>query len=239
MALRVAERLGRDSSQRVPFALLSLLALLMAALLTWALPLGENPYFGAIEPLPFVALATGLGLLLWGPLHARGGLVVYEPGALRRGWVVAIVLPTVLVGLTILVDALVVLPADLNVPLPTALLFYPVAAFVIGVLFHLLPLAVALIARDALLPTVERSTLLWGTFILVACFEPVLQLQFGFAEGLPSWALGLIIATIYAVNLTQLLTLWRYDLVTMLAVRLVYYLHWHLLWGTLRLEVLF
>ncbi len=44
---------------------------------------------------------------------------------------------------------------------------------------------------------------------------------------------------VFAIALLQLLVFRRYDFVSMLGTRLCYYAYWHLLWGVVRLEVLF
>jgi hypothetical protein len=44
---------------------------------------------------------------------------------------------------------------------------------------------------------------------------------------------------IYVINLQQLRIFRRFDFTSMYAFRLLYYLFWHILWGNLRLVVLF
>ena len=43
----------------------------------------------------------------------------------------------------------------------------------------------------------------------------------------------------WAINICQLSILRRYDFVSMWTFRLVYYAIWHVVWGELRLRVLF
>jgi hypothetical protein len=44
---------------------------------------------------------------------------------------------------------------------------------------------------------------------------------------------------IYVFNALQLYVFKRYDFLSMYAFRLVYYLHWHVVWGYMRLQLLF
>ncbi|NND22072.1 MAG: hypothetical protein HKO14_08280 [Silicimonas sp.] len=127
------------------------------------------------------------------------------------------------------IDLAVRLPEDLNMPPLGALAFYPVAGFVAESVFHLLPLgALALFFRWRKLPA-------WA-YIPAVLSEPVFQ-----AVGSGGWTLqGVLVAVhVAAFSAAQLWVFRAHGFAAMYALRLSYYVFWHLLWGILRLELLF
>jgi hypothetical protein len=54
-----------------------------------------------------------------------------------------------------------------------------------------------------------------------------------------SWLAGYVGLHVFAFNLAQMAVWQRYNWVTMFAMRLVYYLQWHIIWGYVRLQWLF
>lgn len=202
-------------------------------------PASFRPYFGSLPPTVVVLVAVGLGVVVWAALLPRGSLRVHVPGGIRRHWALVVLLPIALATGTVLVDVVAVLPPTLNVPFPDSLLFYPTIAFVVEILIHLLPLAAVQLFTGVDFRPVSSLRSGWGLVVAVALIEPVLQLHLGFAPALPTWAVVVILAIVFAVNLTELALFVRVGFVSMLAVRLVYYLIWHVVWGHVRLDVLF
>jgi hypothetical protein len=71
----------------------------------------------------------------------------------------------------------------------------------------------------------------WLSIVLVSTLEPVVMRRLGFSafDGL----------FLFGFNLLQLYVLRRYVFVAMFSLRLVYYMHWHIIWGFLQLRWLF
>jgi hypothetical protein len=69
--------------------------------------------------------------------------------------------------------------------------------------------------------------------------EPVFQTTLGFSRAYPSWVTGFVALHIFLLNLCQLAIFKRYDFVSMYSFRLMYYLLWHIVWGVIRLKLLF
>ena len=132
------------------------------------------------------------------------------------------------------VDAFVTrFPKELNVPLPQSLLFYPAIAYVIEVFFHASPLAILLFARDRI-PERWRpgaAVTIWVCCAIAATIEPIVQMRMG-----GSTYVG---AFVFGFTLVELAIFRRYDFVSMYGFRLVFYLWWHVIWGSLRLRLLF
>jgi hypothetical protein len=113
-------------------------------------------------------------------------------------------------------------------------LFYPAIAYVVEVLFHALPLALLLVALDwlpekrKLNPTVG----VWLCAVPVAALEPILV-------HLRTGASAYVAVFVFVFTLVELYLFRRYDFVSMTSFRVVFYLWWHILWGSLRLRWLF
>jgi hypothetical protein len=75
--------------------------------------------------------------------------------------------------------------------------------------------------------------------LLVALLEPVLQTAWGFSQQYPLWVTVFVALHIFLFNAAQLVVFKQYDFVSMITMRLVYYLLWHIVWGMLRLSWLF
>jgi hypothetical protein len=236
---RLRDLLTADGPQFLVFGLLSLVVTGFTGVLTVTSPQVFQPYFGGINPMLSMLGVLVLGFSLWFLLRSRGWFVVYEPGALRQNLPLVVVLPTLLAVGMVVVDVIAVLPPDTNVRFPRSLLFYPTMGYVVEVLFHLLPLSVVFVTADALSRDIGRPTLLWAVIVVISLLEPVFQLQAGFSSDVPRWVEVYIGLNVYAINLAQLYLFKRYDFLTMYAFRLVYYLHWHILWGVARLLILF
>jgi len=202
-----------------------------------------------IDPAPFrrftgdlapscailVAGTVGLGCLIilhrlgWvgtAPLRRHGG---HLPVFLAASLALAL--------MTTVVDITVGFPRDINTPWPQAWIFYPAIGLVAEVVFHLVPLTLAVLALRRL-PRL-RDTKAATAIAIAAVTEPAFQVAVAAADD------GLSIRAVYlAVALTlfgalQILAFRRFGFAAMYLMRCVYYLWWHLIWGAIRLDVLF
>ncbi|WP_411965125.1 hypothetical protein [Haloferax sp. YSMS24] len=236
---RRSEQQTETRRQTLLFGLLSGVVIVFTGLLTRLSPQVFAPYFGELPPVAVMLGIVALGGVVVSFFLTRGWFVVFEPGDVRRRALLVAGPPTLLATGMALVDSVAVLPEDINVAVPLSLLFYPTIAVVVEVLFHLLPLAVAFVVVSSLGDGAERPELVWGVILVVALLEPLFQLQLGFPRAIPRWATAYVAANVFVINVVQLYLFTRYDFLTMYAFRLVYYLWWHIVWGTLRLQLLF
>ncbi len=210
-----------------------------AALLAFAHGAYFQPYFDGINPLLVIALVAAAGAIALRFLRARGWFEIYAQGRTLRGVALAALLATLLVVPTIAVDAGVGFPRGINVPAPWSLLFYPAIAYVVEILFHVLPLALLLAAFRPLFKTLSPDRLVWLCIAFTALLEPAFQVHTGLSQGSPPVLNAYVGVHVFAFNLLQLAVFRRYGFVSMVAFRLVYYLWWHIAWGYLRLQLLF
>jgi len=223
--------------QYLVFIGLSLGVVALAAIAYLSDPLLFQRFLGKINPLIAIVVIALLGGTLLSVLLSRGWFAIYTTEDPKRFlWLSG--LAALMAAIMILVDLKVILSEDLNILFPQSLLAYPVIAYAVEILFHALPLSVLLILLTSLSKSVTFSSIIWPCILIVSLLEPVLQLAL-FVGPHPSWTVAYIGFHIFAINGIQLALFKRYDFISMYAFRLVYYAMWHILWGYVRIRLLF
>lgn len=196
-----------------------------------------QPYFGRVHPVIAVATVSAVGVVLLEVLHRRVGLAVLRVGTGREALAIAAGLATVFAVVAIIIDVVVRLPADLNVRLPQAVAFYPLMGYVAEIAFHVAPLTLLVLLWGMSADELAAGRVAWLVLAIVAMIEPTFQTT---SMDRPLSRAGILVwLNLFALNLVQLQLFRRHDFVTMYVFRLVYYLHWHLIWGFLRLRMLY
>ncbi|MBT8313609.1 MAG: hypothetical protein KJP26_04040 [Maribacter sp.] len=147
-----------------------------------------------------------------------------------------ILLVALFVFVAIWVDWNIVYPADIHILLPESLLFYPAMGFLVEIIFHVLPLTILLFTFPIVFKPIKYNTIVWLSIIIVAMVEPTYQI---FMDTYTTWALLAVWLNLFLFNILQLYVFKIYGFINMYGLRLVYYLFWHIIWGSLRLELLF
>ena len=234
------EPAGVQWAQRWQYALYAAIAL--AALLFFVILLpGSRDYFrrflGEMQPIVvlLVAAVSGAAALWW--LHYGYGFALFNRATIGRGLILAFGLASLIAVEVVIADFFVRYPEDTNVPLPQALLFYPAIGFVAEIVFHLLPLAMILLLLRPAGPYLGTERVVWLAVLLVAVAEPTFQILFDRSP--LSWADLYTWLHVFLIACVQLYLLRRFDFITMYGFRLIYYSYWHILWGALRLKLLF
>jgi hypothetical protein len=218
------------------------LAIALAILVLTAIQLTSSRtyfarYYGSLEPV-LVAVAAGvIGAGALALLRRISGFQIVTGRTTVLGITVSTGIATPL-GVEIAVGDLIVrYPETLNVQVPQAFLFYPTIGFVAEIVFHLVPLALLVLILSPLGARIGMERVVWIAILFTAASEPTFQILFG-GEKL-TWASAYTWVHVGAIAFFQLLVFRRYDFVGMYAFRLVYYAWWHIIWGVIRLEVLF
>lgn len=193
-------------------------------------------FFGSYHPLLIGFLTVLSGASIWVFLVFKGWFAIHTKYPFRM------LLP--FAGLTLLfaliaigIDIKIVYPADMNILFPESLLFYPTIAFFVEILFHVLPLTILLWAVTSIFKNIPYPKIVWASMLIVAMFEPIYQvIHMG---TYPVWAMGAVGINLFLFNSTQLIVFKKYGFLSMYALRLVYYFLWHIIWGELRLPLLF
>ena len=230
-----ARRLGWSRQVRL-FAALWLIAVALTAVVAPSSGADFERFYGPARPLVVAIVAGALGAVaLW--VLSRFGFVIVEGRRTLQGLRMSAIFATVLAIAVVVADVLLRYPEEINVPLPRALLFYPAIGLTAEVAFHLVPLAVLLPVLNAVVPRLGRDRVTWLALAVVAVSEPVFQVVVGGGgTGLVdvyTWVHVFVFASL------QLYVFRRFDFVSMVGFRLIYYAYWHVLWGTIRIPILF
>lgn len=209
-----------------------------AAILYFSNQLLFQRFIGNANPILVFVVASLLGIALLSLLLSRGWFAIYKkatPSGLLRSSALAALFGLIM----ILVDTQVRFPADMNVPFPESLLFYPAIDFLAQIIFHVLPLAVLMITLTSIFRNANHKTIIWVCVLAISLLEPIYQAAWSSSNQLPLWAAAYVVLHVFLINLTELIIFRRYDFVSMYAFRLVYYVFWHIGWGYARLDILF
>jgi len=181
-----------------------------------------------------IVLAGGAALMIF---LARGWFAIYTPWDFGRFFWPAVI-AIVLAGLMILVDSRVVLSEDINALFPQSLFFYPAVGYAAEILFHVLPLFLVLTPLTSLSKSLQFETVIWPCILIVSLIEPVFQARPMIGQ-YPTWSAAYVFVNVWIISIVGLTMFMRYDFVSMYAFRLMYYLLWHIVWGQIRLSLLF
>lgn len=194
-------------------------------------------FLGRLNPL-----LASLGIVLIGGILLiyfvlQGWFVIFKAdGPIRFLWLSG--LAFLLAVIMILVDLKISFPEDLNVAFPQSLLFYPVVGYAAEILFHMLPLFILLTLLTSLSNNISFTIIAWLCIIIVSSLEPIYQTM-PLASKYPNWASFYVALQLFVFNIIQLALFNQYDFITMYSFRLVYYLIWHIVWGHIRIRLLF
>jgi hypothetical protein len=231
------EQMWNRQRQWTAYVLLTALALAMTAVLLPASEPDFERFIGPRNPLLVVLGAGAIGAAALHYLQQRHGFAIVRGRATLRGIAISAGLATLMAVDAIIADLIVRFPAEMNVPMPRALLFYPAIGFIAEIVFHVAPLALLLLILTPLGPRIGENRVVWLAILIVAMTEPTFQVTF---EGrVLTWRDLYTWLHVGAIALLQLAVFRRYDFLSMYAFRLIYYAYWHIAWGMVRLELLF
>jgi hypothetical protein len=223
--------------QYAAYFALSLVALIFIVILLPSSGAYFRRFFGETNAILVIVVASVAGAAALWVLQPSHEFVILKGRTTLRGVALSAVLATVLGVAIVVADFIIRYPQDMNVPVPQALLFYPAVGFVAEIIFHVLPLVLLLLALNPLVGRLGRNRVVWLGILLVAVLEPTFQVLF---EGKAfTWGAAYTWIHVFAIAFLQLYVFRRFDFVSMYSFRLFYYAYWHILWGVIRLEVLF
>jgi uncharacterized membrane protein YwzB len=223
--------------QYAAYFALSLVALVFTVVLLPSAGAHFRRFFGEPNAILVIVVASIVGAAALWALQSRYEFVILRGERTLRGVALSAALATVLAVAIVVADFFIRYPQDTNVPVPQALLFYPAIGFVAEIVFHVLPLALLLVVLSPLVGRLGRDRVVWLGIVLVAVLEPTFQVLF---EGKAfTWGAAYTWMHVFAIAFLQLYVFRRFDFVSMFSFRLFYYAYWHILWGVVRLEVLF
>jgi hypothetical protein len=232
----VERQLGQGWQYTTYFAL-SLVTLIFFVILLPSSGAYFRRFLGNMNPILVVVVASVVGAVALWVLQSNYEFVIFKGRMTLRGIALSAVFATVLAIAIVVADFFIRYPEDTNVPVPQALLFYPAIGFVAEIVFHVLPLALLLLILSPLVKSLGKERVVWFSILVVAVLEPFFQVLF---EKKPfTWGAAYTWVHVFAVAFLQLYVFRRFDFASMYVFRLIYYGYWHILWGVIRLQVLF
>ena len=195
-------------------------------------------FFGDIPALLAIPMIALLGFGLMKIILSRGWFSIYKRENLGQLPRLSILTVLFLSG-AIFVDVTFPFPIDINLPFPKSALFYPIMGYVVEILFHIVPLTTLMGFLVKALKNVDREKIIFACILIVSILEPVYQYMLTPLIGKPLWLDIFDGGRLFLFSFVELNILKRYDFVSMYSFRLVYYLLWHILWGSIRLLILF
>ena len=223
--------------QYAAYILISLVSLIFIVILLPSSGMYFRRFFGELNALIVIVSASIVGAVALWLLQEKFDFVLFMGKGTIRGLKLSAVLASVLAIAIVVADIFIRYPEDMNVPIPQALLFYPAVGFVAEIVFHVLPLTLLLIFLNPFGGWITKERIVWLGILVVAILEPTFQVLF---EGKAfTWGAAYTWIHVFAIAFLQLYVFLRFDFVSMYLFRLVYYAYWHILWGVIRLKVLF
>jgi hypothetical protein len=234
---RLINIFSENKPQYLLFISLSVSMLILTGILYGLDKSSYQRFLGRMNPLLIFIITMLLGILLMSFLLSATTCKINQKAALSR--IIFIMgIPLILIAGIVWVDTRGVFPKDLNVEFPHSLLFYPSIAYIVEIIFHVLPFTLCFFIVTTIFKQLDHAKALLIIIPLVALIEPIFQI-INFGRNYPFWAVAYVGANILVINLSQLWLFVKYDFISMFALRLVYYLLWHIIWGELRLRWLF
>ena len=194
-----------------------------------------NPYFAGLPPLVAAAIVCLAGIVALHLLQENFGFCVKSSRINWRGWLTAIGLAVPFMTTVTLADLALKFPPDINVRLPTSLVFYPTMAFVAQISLHIVPLVLLLWTLTRLLATWTEDRRIWLSIILAALPEAAFLIGGSDAQAGNLTLSAFVGAQLFVFGLAELYLFRRFDFACMYVFRLTYYGYWHILWGNLRI----
>jgi hypothetical protein len=194
-------------------------------------------YFGRINPFLIIPGLSVLGITALIFVLSKNGFEMFRGVNLKRTYPFYL-LAILLASIAIVIDMFFKYPEDTHIHFPLSVLFYPVMGYVVETLFHVLPLSLLLLLFKAVSGKFDPERHVWPCILIISIIEPTFQTVLS-PKDFPVWIMAYVWVHLYIFNFLQLFIFKRYDFLKMYLFRLVYYLTWHIVWGFVRLRLLF
>ena len=227
-----------EKQQLIVFLVLSLFMFIFTLILYLLKTEFMKKFFAKLNPLAAITIVVVVGVLALTYLNSTGYFVIFRRERIKQ-LLLYLPLTLVFVGGAIAVDAVFTFPEDINLLPPKSLLFYPMIGFVVEIVFHIVPLAILFALLTNIFKNVDKEKIILVCIILVAVIEPIYQFAFSSDSGFPMWVRIVDTIRLILFSIVQLYIFKNNDFLSMYSFRLVYYLFWHIIWGTIRLRLLF
>ena len=216
------------------FLAISVFALIGIGIVSSIKPAVFQPYFGNLSPT-LATLAVGVaGAVAIYRLRASYRFEICNPDRTTEGIQAAAMLTLPFIAAVTLADVFLGFPSNINVTYPLSLLFYPAIGYVAQMALHIVPLALFLALVNVVFRSWSLERRVWGAIMLSATIEAIFQV-----DTTSVWLSVFVVIHLFLFGVAELFLFRRYDYLTMYVFRILYYSYWHILWGQMRLKVLY
>lgn len=228
--------LSVNKKQYIIYTLLVIFSVGLTSMLYYSTGEIYDRFFGKLNPISACFVISTFGFLCLSYLLSQRWFEIYRKKETAKKIRIS-GLALVFVSITILIDIKIYFPIDMNISFPESLFFYPSIGFLVEILFHVLPVTILLFFLSSIFKNIDIAKVIWASIFISAALEPIYQVFH--MNAYPTWTIIAVWVNLYLFNVTQLIIFKRFDFISMYAFRLIYYLIWHILWGHVRLTLLF
>jgi len=234
------KKLGIFNSQKSQYLWLSSLLTVLTSILYISDKFIFQKYMGKLNPLITVPIIATLGFFSLSFLVSKNWLSEHKEKNSKYLFYSSII-TIILASVMVLIDLnKIVFSENINILFPKSLLFYPVIGFVAEIIFHIFPFTLLVLLIRYFLKKPNKNKIIWLSILIVSLIEPIFHIvNMDSGQQYSFWLLGYIGIHICLFNLLQLYTLKNNGFIAMYLLRMIYYLIWHILWGYMRLNILF
>ena len=197
-------------------------------------------YMGKLNPLITVPIIATLGFFSLSFLTSKNWFSNHKEKNIKYLFFSSII-TVILASVMVLVDLNKrAFSENINILFPKSLIFYPIIGFVAEIIFHIFPITLLVSLTGYFLKKLNKNKIIWISILIVSLIEPIFQIvNMGSGQQYSFWLLGYIGIHIFSFSFLQLYTFKRNGFMAMYLLRMIYYLIWHILWGYMRLNILF
>ncbi|HEX7035501.1 MAG TPA: hypothetical protein VF210_06990 [Pseudomonadales bacterium] len=218
-------------------AVASVLAVTGVAVTSVDTTVQPHRYFSDANPILASALICLAGTIVLWRLQRVFGLCVVSAQSNRK-LLVAVGAAVPFMASVTLLDRMLGFPSDINVGLPSALVFYPAMGFLAQLSLHVVPFALLLWLLTSRFRSLPAGVRFWSAALPAALPEAIFQMNASIdhPSGLDVLAASVGVQLVL-FGVTELYLYRRYDYLSMFVFRLTYYGYWHIVWGSVRVQL--
>lgn len=190
------------------------------------------------NPILFVSIISIFSIISIGFLIYKDQFFIYKAVKISER-LKPITMSICLAFIMIFIDILSPFSKEINILFPNSLLYYLIIAFVIDILFHTIFFGILYKLFKKLHKRMPKMNSFKISSLFISIIEPIIQI-FLLSSSKQPFFIGLyIVIHIFTINYIQMKLFYNTDFVTMNLFRLTYYTIWHIIWGMIRLSLIF
>jgi hypothetical protein len=227
----------KNKEQFRAYILLSIMIIFQVVFLNALNPLIFKRFFGDTSSVLVFTAVTILGFMLFLFLNRDNSFYIVNNSCKNRISYAFLAAFLFFIPIVI-IDLKIPFPENINVSFPESIFFYPAMGFFVEIIFHLFPLLLLYNLIKILKIKASRDFIIWTCIIIVSIAEPLFQYRLS-GESVSVFKDLYVFLHLYLINIASLVLFKKYDFISMYFFRFFYYILWHIIWGAIRIEIIF